>query len=425
MNFKFIYEGLSKKITFSILTIIQFIIALLCIYVGIETINNINKSVDSVNKYFGQGRYYKIEDKMTFGEISYVDEATIKKNFSVLKDIKYYFDSNENIEFLSVRNDEVLVRKDVAIPETIVTYNGVKFENDDYIRTQGFCVNKKFLEKMNYEFIEGDFKEFNIEKGIDYIPVILGYTYKDKYKVGDRIETLDIDDAGRYKKSEMKVIGILSEDNYVHENGILSARQSLKNSILFPFNESMLSINNGNLRLERINEVELSNYLKSGYVILKNNESVDKINKDLSSFELKYQLKDLNKSMEEYKNDLVDRLKPGIYMAIIVIVFSIISVVIVMINSIVKDKREFGINIMMGATMRDIRIRVLGQIFLLLGISIVISTIILRCFNAFKFNIIDLSLSIGVMISILIIISAIIILTLNKYSINDLIRRNE
>lgn len=71
MNFKFIYEGLSKKITFSILTIIQFIIALLCIYVGIETINNINKSVDSVNKYFGHGRYYKIEDKMTFGEISY------------------------------------------------------------------------------------------------------------------------------------------------------------------------------------------------------------------------------------------------------------------------------------------------------------------------------------------------------------------
>lgn len=189
----------------------------------------------------------------------------------------------------------------------------------------------------------------------------------------------------------MKVIGILSEDNYVHENGILSARQSLKNSILFPFNQSMISINNGNLRLERINEVELSNYLKSGCVILKNNESVDKINKDLSSFELKYQLKDLNKSMEEYKNDLVDRLKPGIYMAIIVIVFSIISVVIVMINSIVKDKREFGINIMMGATMRDIRIRVLGQIFLLLGISIVISTIILRCFNAFKFNIIDFS----------------------------------
>jgi putative ABC transport system permease protein len=425
MNLKFICEGLSKKIIFSLLTIIQFTIVLLCIYVGIGLVNDLNKSVNSVNKYFDDGQYYKIDDKMAASESFSVDETSVKKNISILKDIISYFNNNKNIEFLSVRGDEVLLRKDVAITETIVTYNSVKFENVDYIRTQGFCVNKKFLEKMNYDFLDGSIEEFNIDKNKDYIPVILGYTYKDKYKVGDRIETLNIDDTGENKKSEMKVIGILSEDNYVQEDGILVEKQSLKNAILFPFDEYITQMNNGNAKLELIRNIELKNYLKSGYAILNNNESVDKINKDLLNFELKYQLEDLNKSMEECKSEIIDQLKPGIYMTILVILFSIISVVIVMINSVVKDKKEFGINIMMGATMADIRIRVLGQVFLLLAISIVISSIILKSFAVFKFNIIDLGLTVGVMTCILIVISIIIILTLNKYSINDLIRRSE
>lgn len=425
MNIKFIYEGLSKKVVFALLTIIQFTIGILCIYSAIGLFNNVNKSVASVNKYFDDGRYYKIDSKMALSEASSVDEVSVKKNISTFKDIKSYFDNNSNIEFLSVRNDEVLVRKEEAIPETIVTYNPVRFKNDDYIRIQGFCVNKKFLEKMGYEFLEGDYKEFNIDRGKSYIPVVLGYTYKDRYKVGDRIETLDIDDRGEYKKSEMKVIGILSENNYVHEDGILSERQSLKNAILFPFNEYMVSISNGNSKLQFINSIELKNYLGSGYVILNNNESVDRINSDLLKFRLKYQLKDLNKSMEEYKKELMDKLKPAIYMIIIVILFSAISIIVVMINSINKDKREFGINIMLGATMMDIRTRVLGQVFLLLGISGVISTIIIKSFKLFKFNIVDLGLTIGAMMVILIAVSAIIILALNKYSINDLIRRSE
>ena len=426
MNFKFIYEGLSKKIIFSVLTIIQFTIVIVCIYVGIGIVNNLNKSVNSVNKYFNNGQYYKIDDKMAIIEgSSSFEEVSVNKNMSILKDIKSYFENNKNIEFLSVRSDEVLLRKEVAINETIVTNIMVNFENEDYIRTQGFCVNKKFLEKMNYDLLDGSIEEFNIEKDKDYIPVILGYTYKDKYKVGDRIETINNDYTGEYKKTELKVVGILLKENYVHEDGILAERQSLKNAILFPFDENITLINNDNVKSHLFINIELNNYIKSGYVILNNNESADEINKDLLKFKLKYQLEDLNKSIEEYRNELIDHLKPGIYMAIIVILFSIISVVIVMINSIAKDKKEFGINIMIGATMSDIRIRVLGQVFSLLGISIVISSILLKSFDVFNFNIIDLSLTVGVMVGILIVISSIIILTLNKYSINDLIRSSE
>lgn len=425
MNFKFICEGLSKKIIFSVLTIIQFTIVLVCIYVGIGSMDDINKSVNSVNKYFDEGEYYKVDDEMAMSQGFSSDESIVRKNNNILKDIKSYFDSNNNIEFLSVRSDVVLVRKDEAINEAIVTYTMMNFENTDYMRVQGFCVNKKFLEKMNYGFLDGSIDGFNIEKDKDYIPVILGYVYKDKYKVGDRIETLRVDDTGEFKKSEMKVIGILSEDNYVHEDGILVEKQSLKNAVLFPYDENITLMKDGNAKLELIKNIELKNYLKSGYVMLNNGKSADKVNKELLNFEVKYRLDDLNKSMQEHKDELINQLKPGIYMAIIIILFSIVSVVIVMINAVVKDKKEFGINIMMGATMADIRIRVLGQVFLLLAMSIVISSIILKSFAVFKFNIIDLALTVGVMICVLIVISTMLILTLNKYSVNDLIRRNE
>lgn len=425
MNFKFICEGLSKKIIFSILTVIQFTIVVLCIYIGIGTLNEINKSINSINGYFDEGNYYKINGNLSINKGFSIQEDDVKKNIVDLKEIKSYFDNNKNIEFLSVRSDEILMKKDLAITETIVSYIMVSFDNTDYIRTQGFCVNKNFMKNMDYEFLDGSIEDFEIEKNKEYIPVILGNTYSDKYSVGDMIETLDFDETGDYKKSEMKVIGILSENNYVHQNGISSERQSLNNAILFPFDENITLIDNGNAKMKININIELKNYLDNGYAILNNSESAQDINNDLLKFETKYQLEDLTKSMEDYKYEYIEQLKPGIYMAGIVIIFSVISVVVVMINAIAKEKKEFGINIMIGATMRNIRVRVLGQVFLLLGISIVFLGIILKSFDSFRFNIIDLILTIGVMLGILIIISIIIILSLNKYSINDLIRRNE
>ena len=424
MKFRFIYEGLSKKITFSILTIIQFTIGILCIYTSIELINDVNSSIDDINKYFGNGKYYKIEGSMVDKEIMPDDEA-VERNIVILKEIKAYLDNNKNLDLLSARRDEVFVKKGEELNDAIVISDIINFQDTNYIRVQSFSANSKFLEKMNYKMLEGSIQGFSIEKDKDYIPVILGYAYKDKYKIGDKIETLRINERWEYEKGKMRVIGILTEDNYVYENGMLTEGQSLNNAILLPYTEFFRLDSSGNSKLKTLSTIELHNYLMAGYILLDDNDLLEKINEDLLKFQLKYQLKDLSKSMEEYKSSNMEKVKPLIYMAVIVILFSLISVVIVMINTIIKDKKDFGINIMMGATMADIRMRVLGQVFLLLGMSIVIATIILKSIQIFDFNIMVLFLTLGVMVVILMIISLIIILTLNKYSINDLIRRSE
>lgn len=424
MVFKFLYEGISKKITFSLLTIIQFTIAMICIYTSIQYLGDINNLIKNVNKQFGNDKYYKIDDTMAIEDIKGSDIERIKKNLKILQDINSYFNNNEDIEFMTVNSDAVFVRKDKAIPETLVTYSPVNIDSIEYMRIQGIYTNRLFLEKMNYELIDGDIEDFkSVEDG--HIPIIVGNIYNDKYSIGDKIETTIPDENGEYKQAELKIVGILPDNNYINLGGLNFNQQSLNNAILIPFREDYMMQSNSNDRSKSFQSVDLFNYMQGGYIIPKKGESIERINDFLFSSGLKFQLKDFNKFIEEYKQESNNTIKPAIYVSIVVILFSAISVIIVMINTISKERKEYGINIMMGATMKDIRNRILGQVILLLIISGIISAVILSNFAIFRFNILDFILTFGVLIGISIIISIIIIISLNKYSINDLVRRSE
>lgn len=424
MVFKFLYEGISKKITFSLLTILQFTIAIVCIYVSIQFLSDANNLIESVNKQFGNDKYYKMDEKLAIENIRGADIEKNKKNLKILQDINNYFNENEDIEFMSAVREVVFTKKEQAIPDTVVTYSTENIDSTEYIRVQGIYLNKLFLEKMNYDFIDGGFDNFK-RVDEDNIPIVLGNIYKDKYSVGDKIETITTDKDGEYKQVKLEVIGILADNSYINLGGIQFNQQSLKNAILIPFREEYMMQQGKNDRVKLIQRVELFSYMQGGYIILKNNESIDNINDYLFESGLKFQINDFNKSIQEYRKESNDTIKPAIYVSSIVILFSTISVIIVMINTIYKERKEYGINIMMGATMKDIRNRVLGQVFILLGISGLISSIILTNFTIFRFNIIYFILTIGVLIFITIIISIIIRINLNKYSINDLVRRSE
>ena len=424
MIFKFLYEGISKKITFSLLTIIQFTIAMICIYASIQYLGDTNDLIKNLNKQFGNSKYYKIDDTMAIQDIRASDIEKVKKNLNILQNINNYFDNNKDIEFMSVNSDAVFVRKDIAIPETLVTYSPINIDNIEYMRTQGIYTNRLFLEKMDYELIDGDFENFSsVDDGP--IPIIVGNIYNDKYSIGDKIETVIPYENGEYKQAELKIVGILADNNYINLGGMNFNQQSLNNAILIPFREEYMMEINSNDKGKLSQSIDLFNYMQGGYIIIEGNESVAMINDYLFSSGLKFQLKDFNKFIQDYKKESNNTIKPVLYVSILVILFSAISVIIVMINTISKEKKEYGINIMMGATMKDIRNRILGQVILLLIISGIISVIILSNFTVFRFNIFDFILTFGVLIGIIVIISIIIIINLNKYSINDLVRRSE
>ena len=100
-----------------------------------------------------------------------------------------------------------------------------------------------------------------------------------------------------------------------------------------------------------------------------------------------------------------------------------------MINTFIKEKKEFGVNILLGATMYDVKNRLLGQVITIECIAFIIAScvmVIIASKNAFiEFNLIVCLETVAIMIVICIIICWIILRKLNKYSINDLIRRGE
>ncbi|MGL6185798.1 MAG: hypothetical protein ACRC1T_10515 [Clostridium chrysemydis] len=423
MNLKFIWEGISKKIGFSILTVVQFVVAIICIFIAFQTINDINKSTDNVKDSFSNGVYYKIDNRISQNELNAFNKDTIDKDISELIKIKNKLNEDKEIRFLSAESNEVMIKKDETINNTIVTYEPIKYKNHDYLRVQGLCVNEEFLKDMNYKFISGGVGDF--QRKSNEFPIILGSSYREKYKVLDTIYSIDLIADSNIQEIKMKVVGILDSGNYVYENGIMAEGKLLDNTIIYPFNDGVLKKERKDERMEGIVKSSLVNHISAGYLVTQNREYINEISNELLEYKYKFKLVDLNDSIKEYKNEIKDSLSPVIVTSIIVILFSLISVIIVMINSISKDKREYGINIMVGATLKDIKFRVIGELYVLLSLSLIVSGVILNTIPELKFNIFDFLLASLCMIFLITLVSLILIYNLNKISIDTLMRRKE
>ncbi|MGL5415662.1 MAG: hypothetical protein ACRDAU_08380 [Clostridium sp.] len=419
MNFKFVYEGISKKIIFSLLTIVQFTIVMLCVYVAIDTLGSTASDVKGINKYFNEGKYYRIDNSISSNSFGIFEKDDMV--YEGLKNLNQTYDylvNSKGIKLLSARSDEVLVKEDEALREGIVTTESVRSDEDIFLRVKGILTNKAFLQEMNYKFIEGSFEKFNYKEG--KVPVILGSMYKDKYKIGDLINSLDEEK----KKVELEVVGILDRNNYLYEDGLFTVENNLENAILYPFNEKIINSFPKDIEKSFFTYIELNNYIGNSY-IKEENLNIEEINKKLLEFDIKYQFMDLEKSIEEYRKSQMDNIKPIIYMTGVVLLFSIISVVIVIINSFIKDRKEFGINILIGATMKDIKNRILLEVVTLFLVSIALWIILLMCIPILKIKIMYMVSTIFIIALVLIVLLIIIRNNLNKYSINELIRRSE
>ncbi|MGL4914031.1 MAG: hypothetical protein ACRC3Y_16540 [Romboutsia sp.] len=419
MNFKFMYEGISKKIVFSILTIIQFTVVMLCVYIALDILGDTAADIKGINKYFSEGKYYRVDNSISSNSVAIFEEdEMVYEELKNLNDTYDYLVKEKGIKLLSARTDEVLVKEGEILREGIVDTERVRNGENTFLRVKGVLTNKDFLQEMNYKFIDGGFEKFVYKEG--KIPVILGNMYKEKYKVGDTIKSLD----DEKKEVELEVVGILNEKNYLYEDGLFTVENNLENAILYPFNEKIIGNFPKEMEKSLFTYIELNNYIGNSY-IKDEGLNIKEINKELLEFNIKYQFMDLEKGIEEYRSSQMESIKPIIYMTGVVILFSVISVIVVIMNSFIKDRKEFGINILIGATMNDIKNRILLEIIGLFGVSIVLFIILLLCIPILKVKLAYVVGTMTIIFLILLMVLTIIRKNLNKYSINELIRRSE
>lgn len=439
MRVKYALKSVKSNKAFSLVLILQLICIFIAMYNIIDYSNTINYLSEKVEKIYANRSIYRFGyDEESFFTINNQDEG--------LKLIKELSDSEEYIFTIAAPTE---------IP--VILFDGYRqfiYQNCPIIETQdkqrytyinSFSVNKNALDAYNVELESGRyFKESEyeqLEEGV--LPIILGHDYKDIFKVGDIIEYVMINDI--YKA---KVVGILKEDetipikfdnNNVEANGnVDSNNYNLNGIMLIPYGENTI-----------MNKLNVSNVFWYNFVLLDSsledkrkdsilNEIEDKIENTIDSkFNRKSYDKEITLELDKYKE-----LKANYSLtAIVAIVFSAITMIVSMLNSIKKRKREFGIYISCGATMKDIIGIIFFQMIAMVVIAIISTIIILKIyflyfeinsfylvfdsveFRTINYKIIGLMLLFGVFYSS--ITSIIPLRKLSKLDIHELLRKDD
>ena len=382
MNIKYGFKSIIKNKFLSLVLIIQ----LICIFVGLYNIIDYNQKIiylsDKIEKAYTNRSIYRFATD----DINYVDYYNNPQE--VLDMVKDFSESNEYTFTITAPSWlEVKVfngfRKFEYANAKNTPYETL--DKEQYTVVNSFLVNENSFSTYDVQLDEGRFftkdEYYSLIDGV--LPVILGSDYKGTLNIGDKIEYY-------YGKKffEGKVVGILKknetmpikyDDTNTRANGNVSPNDyKLNNSIIVPFGNNV-----------KLNEILASQAMYHNFFIFNSSkytkeeereilekvesiyEKTTGIKQSVKSFD-----KVITKELDKYKN-----MKDSYSLAtIIAILFSTVTIIVAMLNSIDKRKKEFGVYIFSGATKKDIIKVVFFQMILIVILAFFISCIMLTIY---------------------------------------------
>lgn len=386
--------------------------------------------------------FRKMADKMvnsTDGMV-YEGEDIIKRRNALL---------NNNDKIYSVLNKV----KEEGLIENVIVYSGMTTGKELYQKLSEknlivgknpfvrfeeiILVNEGILEEHKLILEEGrnlNLKDFNKSYKDGNIPILIGGGFKEIYKVGDIIKkselvkgSLDKDD--EFVEINLEVVGTVKDEtllttNWVH-NKFMESVDLSESTIIVPITKDIARFS-----LDWV--IGDSSSQLSG-PILKLNNNVDRKVLENRLSELLSEIKgdDINltfKLVPMSNNDEVVKFlysdsTKTIIIGITIIVLSIMGLITIILGEVNKRKREFGIKLAVGATIKDISKELIKEIFTLTCCSTIISFwfmyLVIGAINLkFSFLLVNLFLIIGLTI----LISIIPILEIKKLKVIELIR---
>lgn len=421
-NVKCAINDILNKPFLSLIMIIQLSVALVFFYDGTKiVISNMDK-ISQIKSSFNVKSIYAIEDLSD-------SENLLKVKLSE-KDIVHRMNKFENE--MQNSKDFICVRFNHN-PIAVKTFDGCEdfanfiIDSSEKNGIEFSCVNvlngdKKYFETFKYKiekgryFIDSDFVKS------DSIPVILGSDYMGKFNIGDKIPSLSSDSD---EIVNLKVIGFLKKGCYFFQStfapeGVFKT----DNFILVPmFNMNKIETKEDVIEelgrfwdtmiISNINEKKLLNEINS------KTEKLDLFNIGLDNG------KEL---LKEYKDNCTYQMKLTALIFGTIIIFTSINIITSIINYFMKKKKEFAINMMCGASNKDLVLRIVFQNIIIFTISYILMIILNRIINeGTNFIWYDSRMSIITIILciILIIINSLIpIIKINRVNLNKIIKED-
>lgn len=411
MGFKYALNNILRKKLLNFIIVVQIVLGLFSSYLMI----NINETL--------QNEIYKIENTFNGGNV-----------FSITGNWEYYDFLTENYDAKKIFN-RINSIKGLQIPLMLhigVNLNDIdtsKFNGKDInimgensIYLDGISINEMTINKFNLKTSSGRFfNELEYEKIIDKtIPIVLGDDFKDIFNLNDIIP---IDGLGKIGVENLKIIGFIEKDNSLPINLGKSINQkyksiNLNNMVLttkkFFEDESIypLLLTDSYLFLDENLNNDGSNDIKNNIKKIFNDENIE-VNVRSEKIGIDLSIKDLKEKQHVFTIS-----------SIIIIIFTGLTIIVTLLNSIENRKKEFGTYLLCGANTNDLTSIILYELILINMISLVIFiTICLMVFKTVSLNIIFIIILF--IITYVIILAIAPVIKLNRYSIKDLIKGDE
>lgn len=269
---------------------------------------------------------------------------------------------------------------------------GMKYEsiNPLGIDVSDVIIDRNFYEKYDFKVVKGrTLKESDFDK--DYkkenIPILLGNEYIEKIDIGqvlersnvawvDRKNLKDIEKALKMEKVKFEVVGILEKNpipiptesissisSTVFYSNAISVMPSVKGYMSYNAGEGLggtgvyieAKVGASDANIQKEIEKIINEYLKENKISA--SLSVELIKIDKAGIEL-----GLDKNINNAK-----------MLGGVTVLLSLLGITITMVGDVKKRRKEFGIKISQGASLKDLCLELMFEIGILISIAIIIS----------------------------------------------------
>lgn len=407
INLKYsIYEFIKKpKITF--LLILQIFLCMLLTYNIIKITNYSQLKNIDVFKDFENKKIYSLYSGSIQGETIFADKESslnFEKYLNVNKDVENFYIGADMIPLQNFKGIENFKSDILGEDYHSLTENGytkIKALNvgENFINALGYRVEQEYLEDfLNY------FK--NPKEYTEYIPVLLGDSYKKIFSVDDIITTGN--------NEHFKVVGFLEKDQYCSKIGSFypDNMENLNEFIIVP-DAIEGAISNNLLVFDNKSQEEIDRVLDD---IIKKGEELGCL----------VSVNDPTEEIEIFNENINYEINVNKLLLIIVSIFVFIGITTIMLMKISRNEKEYSIHLLTGATILDIVLRTFYEVVL----TVIISAVVLFGTIIYKdglslVSISNYGLSLLIFLGIAIILSIIPSVKILRYNLSYLIKGEE
>ncbi|MGL5576000.1 MAG: ABC transporter permease [Sarcina sp.] len=408
MGTKYVKISLKKNIFLNTILIFQLVLGMYAMYNSMILSNDIKNEAENINKYFNEGNVYNF--RINNSDVIYdMEEEKLKK-------IDSFYNQIDKIEGITLLYNQ---RLPINMPvfegyQEVSEFDGTFNEQGEQkFQAQCIFINNKVADAFNLKISEG--KNFSLEKNENSF--LVGKNFAKQFPIGSIIEH-EWNDENSVVKG--KVIGILEEEQKIPYSIFFNGKEyvDLDNTIVCL--DSQLDVKG---RVEGRAGNNLIFFDKN-----LDKEQILKIKKQIINgfrkFGLEVGVIDGSKVLNSELNVSKSKLEIYNMMSIVILITVSITFIISILNSIEKRKKEFGVYILNGATLKNIAMIIFTEIVIMIVSAYVMFILYMK---AKSINVEStLVIYIGLMLPVYSLITMLIPLRkILKYPIQELVKGDE